>query len=473
MALVLVVDDDRQVRETIVNEVHRIGHEAHCAASYAEGLAMSLGHVFALVLVDVQLPDGNGLDMLPLLRETQPCPEVIIMTVSDDPDGAELAIRNGAWDYVHKPFTLKIISLTLTRALQYHAEKSKHAIPVPLIRDMIIGNSPAIKECLHQVALAAASGANTLICGETGTGKELFAMAVHQNSSRVDNSFVVIDCSALPVTLVESLLFGHEKGAYTGADRAQMGLIAQADNGTLFLDEIGELPLSIQKAFLRVIQERRYRPVGSRREIVSNFVLIAATNRNLDEMAKRGEFRDDLLHRLKTIQMVLPPLREHREDIKAITQSYVSRFCLNHKIVIKGFTPEFFDVLELYDWPGNVRELNHALERAIASAGPGPILYPMDLPMEIRAKLARESVYASIDHPASQNSDTHDKSFPQLEKIRSAAIIEAERSYLIELMKHVEGNVTEAIATSGLSRARFYALLKKHGITNSLRNGSS
>ncbi|MBN2340373.1 MAG: sigma-54-dependent Fis family transcriptional regulator, partial [Deltaproteobacteria bacterium] len=262
MALVLVVDDDRRVRETIVDEVSRTGHQAYCAASFAEGLALSRNHAFALVLVDVQLPDGNGLDMLPLLRETQPCPEVIIMTGSGDPDGAELAIRNGAWDYIHKPFTLKIISLALARALQYHAEKSKHAIPVPLIRDMIIGNSPAIKECLDQVALAASSGANTLICGETGTGKELFAMAVHQNSSRRDNNFVVIDCSALPETLVESLLFGHEKGAYTGADRTQMGLIAQADNGTLFLDEIGELPLSIQKAFLRVIQERRYRPVG-------------------------------------------------------------------------------------------------------------------------------------------------------------------------------------------------------------------
>jgi two-component system, NtrC family, response regulator len=473
MALVLVVDDDRMVCETIVEEVRRIGQEAHCATTFREGLALSQQKVFALVLVDVQLPDGNGLDLLPLLREKIPAPEVIIMTGTGDADGAELAIRNGAWDYIQKPFTPENISLALTRALQYQEEKLKRTVPVPLMRETIIGNSAATIECLELVALAAVSGANTLICGETGTGKELFAAAVHHNSPRADKNFVVIDCSALPETLVESLLFGHEKGAYTGADRSQLGLIAQADNGTLFLDEIGELPMSVQKAFLRVIQERRYRPLGGKKEIVSNFALVAATNRNLDEMVDRGEFRDDLLHRLKTIQIELPPLRSHKEDITAITQHYVSKFCLNHRMSIKGFTPEFFDMLEAYDWPGNVRELNHALERAIASVGAGPILYPRDLPMEIRAKLARDSVPLSSSGDEAMHPYDADKSFPMLDNVRNAAIIETERTYLIELMKHVEGDVATAIELSGLSRARFYALLKKHRLTASIRTKSS
>jgi two-component system NtrC family response regulator len=470
VALVLVIDDDRAVCDAIAVVVRQIGHEVRCASTFREGLKESRLREFALVLVDVQLPDGSGLDLLPRLREKLPCPEVIIMTGHGDPDGAELAIRNGAWDYIQKPSALENISLALTRALQYQEEKLKRAVPVPLMRDMIIGNSLPIKECLDLVALAASSNANTLICGETGTGKELFAAAIHNNSARADNNFVVIDCSALPGTLVESVLFGHEKGAYTGADRNQSGLIAQADNGTLFLDEIGELPMAIQKAFLRVIQERRYRPVGGKKEVASDFSLIAATNRNLDDMVKKGQFRNDLLHRLKTIQIVLPPLREHKDDIKALTQHYVTQFCLHHHISIKGFTPELFSVLEAYAWPGNVRELNQALERAMASAGTSPLLYPKDLPTEIRAKMARDSVH----HPSSSGETTHrvkkeGKSFPRLEEVRAAAIIDTERVYLKDLMAYTGGDVAAAIDLSGLSRARFYALLKKHGIATSIR----
>lgn len=470
MALVLVIDDDRTVCEAIAVVVHQIGHEARCASTFSKGLEESRSREFALVLVDVQLPDGNGLELLPRLRETLPCPEVIIMTGRGDPDGAELAIRNGAWDYIQKPAALENISLVLTRALQYQEEKLKRAVPVPLMRDTIIGNSLPIKECLNLVALAASSDANTLICGETGTGKELFAAAIHHNSPRADHNFVVVDCSALPGTLVESVLFGHEKGAYTGADRTQQGLISQADNGTLFLDEIGELPMSIQKAFLRVIQERKYRPVGGSKEIVSNFCLVAATNRNLDDMVQKGRFRDDLLHRLKTIQILLPPLRDHKEDITALTQHYVTQFCLHRKMPIKGFTPEFFGVLETYDWPGNVRELNQALERAMASAGNSHLLYPKDLPTEIRAKMARDSVPppgAPDDAPHSENPEG--KSFPQLDDVRAAAVIETERTYLSDLMAHAKGDIRAATDLSGLSRARFYALLKKHGIATSIR----
>ncbi|MBN2717858.1 MAG: sigma-54-dependent Fis family transcriptional regulator, partial [Deltaproteobacteria bacterium] len=225
-----------------------------------------------------------------------------------------------------------------------------------------------------------------------------------------------------------------------------------------------------QKTFLRVIQERRFRPVGGRKEVISNFSLVAATNRNLDKMVQNGQFRHDLLHRLKTIQLFLPPLRDHKEDIMALTQHYVSQFCLNHNMPVKGYTPEFFGVLKQYNWPGNVRELNQSLELAITSVGAGPLLYPKDLPIEIRAQLARDSVPPPAPDNLMQNSIDNEQSFPFLEKFRAAAVIDAECAYLTKIMKHVEGNVTTAISLSGLSRARFYALLKKHYMTSSIRS---
>jgi two-component system NtrC family response regulator len=467
---VLVIDDDRAVCDAIAAAVRRIGYEVRCAFSFRDGLKEARSCDFAVVLVDVQLPDGSGLDLLRRLRQKIPCPEVIIMTGRGDPDGAELAIKNGAWDYIEKPSALENIALPLTRALQYQEEKKKRGVPVALIREGIIGNSLAIKESLDLVAQAASSSANTLISGETGTGKELFAAAIHRNSPRADKNFVVVDCSALPETLVESVLFGHEKGAYTGADRAQIGLIAQADNGTLFLDEIGELPMNIQKAFLRVIQERRFRPVGGKKEINSNFTLIAATNRDLDEMVQRGRFRDDLLYRLRTIHISLSPLREHKEDIKELALYYVAKLCLQYGMATKGFVPEFFGVLEEYDWPGNVRELNQALERAIASAGPNPLLFPKDLPIDIRAKMARDSIASSSPtFDAAFGGYEEERLLPRLDETRAAAIIDSERAYLQNLMAYTAGDISKAIEVSGLSRARFYALLKKHGIATSDR----
>jgi two-component system, NtrC family, response regulator len=470
MSSVLIIDNDKKIGDAIAVIIRELGHEAHIASGFIEGLEAFRRNEYALVLLEVQLPDGSGLKLLPKLRETLPCPEVIIMTGDGDKDGAERAIRNGAWDYLPKPVEVENISTMLTRVLQYQTEKGKRAVPGLLKRDRIIGNSPRVNECLEQVALAASSNGNVLILGETGTGKELFAAAIHDNSIRANHNFVVVDCSALPETLVENLLFGHEKGAYTGADRNQPGLVAQADGGTLFLDEIGELPLNIQRAFLRVIQERCYRPVGGKKEIHSNFCLVAATNRNLDEMVQKGQFRDDLLHRLKTIQISLPPLRKHKQDIRALTQHYVRQFCLNHHVQVKELTPEFCGALEKYDWPGNVRELNQALERAIASIGAGPLLYPKDLPIEIRAQMARNSVPPATSGNATQNSMKDDNQFPHWEEVRAAAVIDAERTYLKTIMNHVEGNVASAISLSGLSRARFYALLKKHEMTSTIQS---
>jgi two-component system NtrC family response regulator len=274
---------------------------------------------------------------------------------------------------------------------------------------------------------------------------------------------VVVDCTALPETLVESVLFGHARGAFTGADRSEEGLIKQADGGTLFLDEIGELPVSIQKKFLRVIQDHRFRPVGGRREIESDFRLVAATNRGLESMVREGRFREDLLFRLRTIVIDSPPLREIPEDIKKLTSFYMNDLCERFGIVAKRASPEFWEIVTDYQWPGNVRELIQALEKALLSAKEEPMLFPKHLPTYIRIQVARSSFPqkpASQERP--QKRSGVPKGPPKLKELRKAAVSEAERKYLKDLISFVGGDKNKACRISGLSRSRFYTLLRKY-----------
>ena len=334
-------------------------------------------------------------------------------------------------------------------------------------RKDIIGDSPKITSCLELLAQAAGSNVNVLITGETGTGKELFAKAVHHNSARAKRNFVVVDCTALPETLVESVLFGHKRGAFTGADRSEEGLIKQADGGTLFLDEVGELPLLIQKKFLRVIQEHSFRPVGGRQEIKSDFRLVAATNRNLEDLVVGGRFREDLLFRLRTLVIESPPLREIIEDIQELTEYYISALCSRFGIEPKGASPEFWDVVTEYKWPGNVRELIQAIEKALLSAKDEPILFPKHLPTYIRIQVARNSFPkkpASPVKPEIQSSVA--KVPPKLKEIRKAAVSEAEQKYLKDLISYVGGDNNKACRMSGLSRSRFYTLLRKYRLAD-------
>jgi len=273
----------------------------------------------------------------------------------------------------------------------------------------------------------------------------------------------VVDCASLPETIVESVLFGHERGAFTGADRSKTGLITQADGGTLFLDEVGELPLAVQGSFLRALQERRFRPVGSVKEVTSDFRLIAASNRDLDEMVRQGRFRKDLLFRLRTFAIILPPLREHPEDISELISYYLTRLSRRYEKGTKGFSPDFLDTLLDYDWPGNVRELVNALERAIAVAGENPTLFPAHLPTEIRIKVKRNQV--GEEESARVSSAAPGRSLKTLQEHREAAVAGAERRYLEDLIARTRGDIREACEVSGLSRSRLYGLLKKYRIS--------
>ncbi len=467
MANVLIIDDDDLMSATLATLVQRNGHQATCAVTLHAGQKQAFSNLFDVVFLDVRLPDGNGLDLLPKLEALSTAPEVIIITGFGEPDGAELAIKSGAWDYIEKSSSAKEISLTLERALQYR--KEKHAVKqkkkvAALKRLNIVGESPKLQTCLDMVAQAAGSDVNVFIIGETGTGKELFARAVHDNSPRARGNFVVIDCTALPETLVESLLFGHEKGTFTGAEKAHDGLVRQAHCGTLFLDEIGELPLPLQKAFLRVLQERRFRPLGSSREIESDFRLVSATNRNLDQMVKAGQFREDLLFRLRSYVIELPPLRERPEDFQLLARFYADRFCERYGLPPKGFSTDFINMLRVYPWPGNIREFVHTIEQTLASARYESTLFPKHLPTNIRIKVTRAAVNQDHGLDISLGKGTL-QNLPKLHDYRESVYHEAEKHYLHDLLTIADQNITEACQLSGLSQSRLYALMKKHEVS--------
>jgi two-component system NtrC family response regulator len=463
---ILIIDDDQDVSEMLNEMVSRMGHTAEISRTVKDGRQRLLSRDYDVVFLDVRLPDGNGLDILPLIKEMNSVPEVIIITGHGDTDSAELAMKSGVWDFIQKPCSMSSMRLVLTRALQYREKKGLATKPPVLLKlDKLVGSSLQLRSCFDLVAQAAQSDINVLITGETGTGKELFARAIHDNSQRAGRDFVVVDCAAMPENLVESMLFGHEKGAFTGADRSREGLIRLADKGTLFLDEIGELPSLIQKSFLRVLQEHRFRPIGSSREEQSDFRLIAATNRKLDKMVANGQFRTDLLFRIQALTIELPPLRERKEDIKELTVHYLRKFCEGYGVAMKGITPEFFDALTAYEWSGNVRELVNVIDTAVCSALHEPTLYPKHLPTYMRVKLAHATL-----KEAEEVDTTEIKAVKKigasttLSAFREDIIFEAERQYLSELLDRTRNDIQEVCRISGLSRSRLYALLKKYDL---------
>ncbi len=461
MAEILVVDDDVMLQEMLVRQLHRSGHQASCASTLADGVKQAVAREYDVVFLDVQLPDGNGLEYIAKFKGVSSSPEVIIITGKGDKNGAKKAIVGGAWAYIEKPNVIRELLLHLTRALQYRKEKYRtEIVPVVLKRDAIVGNSPLLIKCFDQVARAAVSNASVLITGETGTGKEIFARAIHENSARADKNFIIVDCAALPENLIESTLFGHVKGAFTGAESDREGLIRLADGGTLFLDEIGELPLSLQKTFLRVLQERTYRPVGSTREEYSDFRVVAATNIDIAHSVDQGTFRSDLLYRLKAFSFTLPPLRKRKEDIKILTRYLLARMWDRSQLEYKGIAPDFTEYLMAYDWPGNVRELQQTLEQVVARTVETPTVFAYHLPEHFRIQQAQAAIQSSssCSSPSISSEDGHAPPPPWQEYKNNY-----EKQYIYDLMRHARGNVTMACKVSQLSRARLYQLREKYG----------
>ncbi len=462
MANILIIDDDALLCESLEDLLARQGHRATSVNSISAARIKCREEEYDIVFLDVRLPDGDGLTIIPELKKTTFDPEIIIITGQGDRDGVEIAIKSGAWCYLEKTSITRELTLPLIRALEYREEKKRRTPSVLIQRDQIVGSSPRLTRCLELLADAAGSDVNALITGETGTGKEIFAHTIHRNSSRVHSGgFVVVDCASLTETLVESILFGHVRGAFSGAEMTRDGLVLQANRGTLFLDEVGELPLNIQKSFLRVLQERTFRPVGDSTEKKSDFRLIAATNRDLDGMARRGKFRKDLLYRLRSLVIELPPLRERGEDILELARYYVNVLCLKYGRQQKEFSPEFIEALNSYGWPGNIRELFHALDRAFATAVDSTTLHTSHLPEGIRIDLARSSISRNRWRAREARKITPEP-LPSWKQYRE----QAEYEYLRRLVEETGFDVASACRTSGLSRARLYQLFRKYGLQN-------
>jgi two-component system NtrC family response regulator len=469
MARILVVDDEPKVCSLLRDLFIRGGHEISSAGTIESGLSLAGGNPFDLVFLDVRLPDGNGLSAIPGFSGSPGTPEIVIMTGFGDPDGAELAISSGAWDYLQKPPSISQFLFTFEKAMKYREQKQIQKQAKRLDLTGLVGESEPMKRCYELLAEAAVSDASVVFTGETGTGKEIFATVLHRNSHRAKGPFIALDCAGLSKNLIESTLFGYRKGAFTGADKSTAGVIRQADKGSLFLDEIGELPLDMQKSLLRVLQEKKYRPLGAVQEEESDFRLMAATNQDLSWMVSKGLFREDLFFRLNAFQVKLPPLRERKQDIRDIIAHFLKKRCNCNLVTAKGVSQDFFMVLEAYDWPGNVRELLNVLETALAKAATEPNLFSKHLPMALRAKVARDGVKDTVidtlpPEMSRLNSIAH-ASVPSFRQFREQIVEEAEKNYLLRLIAASGNDFQQAIGISGLGKTRLYHLFKKHDIS--------
>jgi two-component system response regulator PilR (NtrC family) len=357
----LVIDDERSLREFLTILLEQEGYEVTTADTVASGIKAVLSGSYDLVMCDLKLPDGSGLEVLAAARKQQVASPFIIITAHTTPQHALESLRAGAAEYLSKPFNVEDLKLILDKLLV--AGKTEVAVQdVP----NFIGSSPAIRRILDMVPRLAATPSTIFITGESGTGKELLAQAIHAFSAVANGPFLSVNCGALPEGLLESELFGHVRGSFTGAVRDHKGLFVDAEGGTLLLDEVGELTPLMQVKLLRVLQERRVRPVGSSHEVGVNVRVLAATNRNLEQAVKNNEFREDLYYRLNVLHIHLPPLRQRNEDLSELARHFVERTCKNFGTPVKRLTPDALRVLQAYSWPGNVRELENVIERTVA-----------------------------------------------------------------------------------------------------------
>jgi two-component system response regulator PilR (NtrC family) len=357
----LVIDDERSLREFLTILLEQEGYEVTTADTVASGIEAVLKGNFDLVMCDLKLPDGSGLEVLAKARIQQVPSPFIIITAHTTPQHALEALRAGAAEYLSKPFNVEDLKLILEKLLGA-GKAGAEAQEIP----NFIGSSPAIRRILDMVPRLAATPSTVFITGESGTGKELLAQAIHAFSAAANGPFLSVNCGALPEGLLESELFGHVRGSFTGAVKDHKGLFVDAEGGTVLLDEVGELTPLMQVKLLRVLQERRVRPVGSSHEVEINVRVLAATNRDLERAVKDNEFREDLYYRLNVLHIHLPPLRQRNEDLSELARHFVERTCENFGTPAKRLTPDALRVLQAYSWPGNVRELENVIERTVA-----------------------------------------------------------------------------------------------------------
>ena len=460
MASILIVDDELSMRQFLTHLFQRDGHSIRVAENGRQAMTLLRQEPADVIISDVKMPDMGGIDLLRAARELQSTVEVIMMTAFANENTAHQAFLLGAFDFVNKPFDNELLKEKVARALQkISIVKEKQALQVEneaLIKGQrargklsnIIGQSDRMEAVYQMIETVAEVQSTVLITGESGTGKELLARAIHDLSPRGRKPFVSVNCGAFTETLLESELFGYIKGSFTGATANRKGLFEAADQGTIFLDEIGEMSPAMQVKLLRVLQERKVRPVGAHSEIEVNTRVIAATNRDLAMLVKDGTFREDLFYRISVIPMELPPLRERGADIPELTAHFISKYCTQTGRQL-SISPPAMRLLETYSWPGNVRELEHTIERAVALEK-GDIIQPERLPDQI-TKYSQARIASDLEIPADGINLT-------------AHLDQLEKSYVLEALRRTEGNQTNAADLLQMSVRSLRHLLDKHGI---------
>jgi len=445
---ILVVDDDEVACHLLREILAEEGYEVEIVRSGQEAVKKGEAAFYDLVITDLKMQDLDGLEVLKRYKQTSPETLVIMITAFGSIESAIETMNAGAFDFISKPFRESEIKIVVKRAiLQKRFQKENEQYHKEFTRtyglDQIIGRSRPMTEIYKTVAMVISTRSTVLIQGESGTGKELIARAIHYNGPRASKPFVVVNCAALPEQLLESELFGHVKGAFTGAVSSKKGLFEEAEGGTCFLDEIGDMSLSLQAKLLRVIQEREVRRVGSNKPVHIDARIIAATNQPLEQKVKQGLFREDLLYRLKVVPIMLPPLRERPEDIPLLSDYFLKGYCTEMTKTVFSFSPQAMDLLCRYSWPGNVRELQHAIERSVILTT-NTVILPEDLPESIRHVYPIEN-----DLPL----------FPLM------TLNEMERRYLIRVLRETRGNKSESARILGIDRRTLYRMAKRHHIT--------
>src|SRR2546423_3542694 len=454
MANLLIVDDEPGMRQLLSHVFGRANHSVRAAENGAKALELLKQEPADLIVSDVRMPDMNGIELLRKVREFVPDAAVVLMTAFATVETAREAFKLGADDFIQKPFDVEELKLIVEKALERlrllqenrafrRAQRERGRL------DQIIGHSQKMQAVYQMIETVAQVQSTVLITGESGTGKEMVARAIHNLSPRADKPFVPVNCGAFTETLLESELFGYVRGAFTGATANRKGLFEAADKGTLFLDEIGEMSPTMQVKLLRVLQERKVRPVGAHEEVSTDTRVIAATNRDLSAMVKQGSFREDLFYRVSVIPIELPPLRERREDIPDLVEHFVHKFCQQTGRSV-GVSERVTELLERYTWPGNVRELEHTIERAVA--------------LERTDNIQPESLPQTVTDYNPASVSPSDFAMPEDGINLDAHLEHLEKIYLLEALQRTGGNQTRAAEILHMSVRSLRHLLDKHGV---------
>ncbi len=455
---ILIVDDERSVREFLAIYLRRAGHRVEAAAGGNEGLVALRAREFDVVITDLRMPEVGGLEILAHSKQLHPDTQVVVVTAFATTETAIAAMKAGAYDYLTKPFKVDEVGLVVERALERRVLHRENVVLRDEIKgryklDRLIGKSPAMHRLFEMIRKIAPARTSVLLIGESGTGKELAARALHELSPRADKPFIAVNCGAIPETLIESELFGHVRGSFTGANADKQGLFEAAHTGTLLLDEVAELPVAMQVKLLRVLQERKVKPVGGVNEREVDVRIVAATNRDLETEVEKNTFRQDLYYRLNVIQLRLPPLRERREDVPLLVDHFVRKFSAEHGRKVTGTDPDAMSALMGHHFPGNVRELENLIERAVT-------LTPSDR-ISLDTLPTLKGLASVGDAPLGAPAATFPEEGLDLER----TVEDFERGIIINALERTGGNRTEAARLLGVTFRSLRYRLSKLGIT--------